>query len=120
MSLYAIPMKNYLGVLSHSDSRRLLVPPPILSKVSLLLDFAAEITGLVLAEYHHSPDNSFYVSSVLFEAVEAHLERAFGIELNPSAPPFFLFWYPGFQRIAGISKKNCKLISHPENGTGTS
>lgn len=69
----AIPIKNYLGV-SHSDSRRLLLPPPTLLMVSLLGKIAAEITGLVLAKYG-CPDNSYYVSSVFAEAVEAHLER---------------------------------------------
>jgi hypothetical protein len=48
MSLHAIPIKYYLGV-SHSDSGWLLMPPPTLPMVSLLLFFAAEIVGLVVA-----------------------------------------------------------------------
>jgi len=69
--------KKYLGV-SHSDSGQLLLPPPTSPMVSLLLDFAAEIASLVVAEYG-CPDNSYYVSSVLGEAVEVHLERGFGL-----------------------------------------
>lgn len=69
MCLSAIPIKNNLGV-SHSDSRRLLLPPPTLPMIPLLLVFAAEITSLVVAGWG-CPDNSYYVLSVLAEAVEA-------------------------------------------------
>ena len=48
------------------------------SMVSLFLDFAAEIVGLMVAGWG-CPDNSYYVSSVLTRAVEAHLERGFGL-----------------------------------------
>lgn len=42
-----------------------------------------------------SPDNSHYVSSVLIETVEAHLERVSWIELNPPSPLFLLFYFWG-------------------------
>lgn len=64
----------------------------------------------------NSPDNSYYVLSVFAGAVEAHLERAFGIELNPTLSLFLIFYFWGtlIFRVSAGSRLDEKIIGLPE------
>lgn len=94
--------------------------PPTLLMVSLLGKIAAEIVGMALAKYG-SPDNSYYVSSVFAEAVEAHLERVLRIELNPTLSLFLIFYFWGTLvfSVSPGSRLGEKIIGRPENGPTT-